>query len=132
MERRLYDENSEESLELLQSVVQQLKTMNKYIADHMEPIPVDSDSDSVSDTTQKSSILLAAKEDGSLDCKLIPSFFFEENEDSMIVDPHEGNPLANSGSSFGIKGSPSEIVASKMVEYNRRLKELIIILNKLN
>ncbi|KAI3857950.1 hypothetical protein MKX03_006164, partial [Papaver bracteatum] len=100
MERRLYDENSEESLGLLQSVVQQLKTMKKYIADHMEPIPFDSDS--VSDSTQKFLIPLAA----------------EENEDSMIVDPHEGNPLANSSSSFDIKGSPSEIVASKMVEYS--------------
>ncbi|KAI3855767.1 hypothetical protein MKX03_033447, partial [Papaver bracteatum] len=44
MERRLYNENSEESLGLLQSVVQQLKTIKKYIADHMEPIHVDSDS----------------------------------------------------------------------------------------
>ncbi|KAI3894570.1 hypothetical protein MKX03_015076, partial [Papaver bracteatum] len=113
MKRRLYDENSEESMGLLQSVVQQLKTMKKYIADHMEPIPVDSYS--VSNSTQKSSIPLAAEKDESLDRKLILPFFFEENEDSMVVDSHEGNPLANSSSSFDIKGFPSEIVASKMV-----------------
>ncbi|KAI3856735.1 hypothetical protein MKW92_047024, partial [Papaver armeniacum] len=70
MERRLCDENSEESLGLLQSVVQQLKTMKKYIADHMEPTPSDSDSDSdlVSDSTQKTPIPLAEEEDESLDC----------------------------------------------------------------
>ncbi|XP_026433173.1 uncharacterized protein LOC113330578 isoform X2 [Papaver somniferum] len=43
MERRLCDENSEESLGLLQSVVQQLKTMKRYITDHMEPTSVYSD-----------------------------------------------------------------------------------------
>ncbi|XP_026433172.1 uncharacterized protein LOC113330578 isoform X1 [Papaver somniferum] len=87
MERRLCDENSEESLGLLQSVVQQLKTMKRYITDHMEPTSVYSDL--VSDSTQKSSISLAEEEEESLDCKLIPPFIFEKNENSTVLDSHE-------------------------------------------
>ncbi|XP_026421928.1 uncharacterized protein LOC113318015 [Papaver somniferum] len=111
MERRLCDENSEESLGLLQSVVQQMKTMKKYIVEHMEPNPVYSDSDSVSDSTQKSSISLAEEEDEYLDCKLISSYFFEENENSTVLDSHEQKHFPNWSimmDTFQIKNVPDK------------------------
>ncbi|XP_026457575.1 uncharacterized protein LOC113358256 [Papaver somniferum] len=105
MEQRLYDDNSVESLGLLQSVIQQLKTMKKYIADQMDPTHVDSDL--VSELTQKSSISSAESEDESkdesLDCRFLPPFCFKED-----VDPLNGVSL-----------QPEDISKSVINDFNR-------------
>ncbi|KAI3885542.1 hypothetical protein MKX03_009240, partial [Papaver bracteatum] len=104
MERRLCDKNSAESLGLLQSVVQQSKTMKKYIADQIEPTLFDSDS--VSDFTPKPSISSTEEveyEDESLDCKLLPPFCFEEDDDSATIYSHEPKTDSIDAVSFQFK-----------------------------
>ncbi|KAI3876931.1 hypothetical protein MKX03_032476, partial [Papaver bracteatum] len=64
--------------------------MKKHIADQIEPTLIDLDP--VSNFTPKPSISSTEEveyEDESLDCKLLPPFCLEKDDDSATVYPHE-------------------------------------------
>ncbi|XP_026422377.1 uncharacterized protein LOC113318423 isoform X2 [Papaver somniferum] len=72
------------------------------------------------------------EQDDSLDLELIPSFFLEELDESVNCDPQEVQLIPNSNNSNCIKGSLTEIVFSKWIRVFNNHNQLTMRVSCLN